>query len=353
MIGHLIVAVVAFGIMVFVHELGHFLVAKRMGITVHAFALGFGPRLAGFQRGGTTYAINLVPFGGYVRLAGEDLDDTGGPDTFRAKSVWQRMAVLGAGPLMNITLALLLYAGLALVLGVLIGATNRIDQLMTTCVDDRREVPCPAAQAGLQAGDAIVAINGRAMATGEEVIDTIHRNPHTQLRLTVERGGRRFEVEVRSVRDARTNLGLIWYRPEAMRERVGPIGALQVGASTVAQIGGLVLAALGSLVTRPRQAFGLVAGPIGAALFLGETARAGGDLFLSAAANFSVIIGLFNLLPFPALDGGRLLFVAVEAVRRRPIDPRREGYIHMVGFALLILLLVTLSVRDVFQLFSF
>lgn len=353
MSGSVLLAVVAFGIMVFVHEFGHFLVAKRVGITIHTFALGFGPRLAGFVRGGTMYAINLVPFGGYVRLAGEDLDDTGGPDTFRAKSVWQRMAVLAAGPLMNIVLALFLYAGLAFVFGVLVGATNRIGQIMTTCVDDRQEVPCPAAQAGLQAGDAIVAINGRTMTSGEEVIDTIHRNPHTLLRLTVERAGRRFEVDVRSIRDARTNIGLIGYRPEAIREHIGLLGALRVGASTVVQLSSLWLTALGSLATHPREVIRSLLGPVGAVQFLGETAHGGGELFLSTAAYFSVIIGLFNLVPFPALDGGRLLFVGVEAVRRRPIDPRREGYIHMVGFVVLILLLLTLTVRDVFKPVSF
>src|SRR5439155_1738589 len=240
MSGNLIWAIIAFGIMIFGHELGHFLVAKRVGITVQAFALGFGPKLVGVTRGETLYAINLIPFGGYVKLAGEDLQDGGGPNTFRAKSVWQRMAVLAAGPMMNLLLALILLAGLALLLGVPSGVTNRIGQVLTDCFDAGHRVPCPAKQAGLQDGDAI--------------------------------------------------------------------GAVQ---------------------------------------FLGETARGGGEIFLYTAAAMSVLIGVFNLLPIPALDGGRLFFLAVEAVWRRPIDPRREGYIHMVGFVLLILLLLTLSVRDV------
>lgn len=353
MSANLIAAIIAFGIMVFGHELGHFLLAKRVGITVQAFALGFGPQLVGVTRGETLYAINLVPFGGYVRLAGEDLDDSGGPHTFRAKSVWQRMAVLAAGPLMNLVLALILLAGLALVLGVPVGTTNRIGQLLRQCADGRKPVACPAAEAGLRPGDAIVAINGRPMTSGEEVIDTIHRSPHTRLHLGIERDGHRFEVEITSILDARQNIGLIGYRPEAIRQHMGPLRALLWGMSTIAQTTGALLTALGTLLVHPKQAIDSLMGPIGAVQFLGETARGGGEVFLYTAAAMSVIIGIFNLLPIPALDGGRLLFLVVEAVRRRPLDPRREGYIHMLGFALLILLLVTLSVRDAFKLFNF
>ncbi len=346
-----IAAIVAFGIMIFVHELGHFLVAKRVGITVHAFAVGFGPRLVGFRRKDTMYTINLVPFGGYVRLAGEDLDDSGGPDSFRTKTVWQRMGVLAAGPLMNLLLALLILAGLALVYGVPVGVTNRVGQVLTRCSDDGREVVCPAKQAGLQDGDAIVAINGVPLATGEEVIDTIHRSPKATLRLTVERDGRRFDVQVTAVRDATQNIGLIGFRPEAIREHMGPVRALWWGLSTVTQTARALLTALATLVTRPREVLDSLMGPVGAVRFLGESARGGGEMFFYTAAAMSVIIGVFNLLPVPALDGGRLLFLVVEVVRRRPVDPRREGYIHLVGFALLLLLLLTLSVRDVGKLF--
>jgi len=213
-------AIIAFGLMIFVHELGHFLVAKRVGVTVEAFALGFGPRLFGIRRGETLYAINLIPFGGYVKLAGEDLDASTGPNTFRAKSLPQRMAVVVAGPLMNLLTALVLLVGIALVLGVPVGVTNRIGQLMTQCPDDGKTVPCPSVQAQLQPGDAIVAINGVPMPRGEDVIDTIHRSPHMQLRLTVDRAGRRFDVEVTSVREQRQNIGLIGYRPETVREHM-------------------------------------------------------------------------------------------------------------------------------------
>ena len=338
---YIIAAVIAFSVMIMVHEFGHFLVAKRVGITVHAFAIGFGPRIAGFRAGDTQYAINLLPFGGYVRMAGEDLDDAAGVGSFRTKSVWQRMAVVSAGPAMNLLLALLLLMGTALVVGVPVGVSNRIGQLMPGW---------PAEEGGLRPGDVIAAINGEAMDSGQEVIDTIHRQPNTDLRLTVERDGQRFDVTVRSRLDARQNIGLIGFRPEAIRERMGPGRALVWALGTLADTVEVIFATLVGLFREGGKMLDQLAGPVGAVRFLGEAGAAGTEIFIYTASALSIMIGVFNLLPFPALDGGRLLFLLVEAVRRRPVDPRREGYIHLVGFALLILLLLTLTVRDIGKL---
>lgn len=338
---NILAAIIAFGVMIMVHELGHFLVAKRVGVTVHAFALGFGPRLLGFRRGETQYAINAIPFGGYVRMAGEDLDDSTDGGSFRTKSVWQRMAVVAAGPAMNLLLAVLLLMGTALALGVPVGVSNRVGQLMSGW---------PAEAAGLRPGDAIVAINGEPMDSGQKVIDTIHRNPETDLRLTVEREGRRFEIAVRSRLDPRQNIGLIGFRPEAIRERMGPVRALAWASGTLVETVRIIFITLVGLIREGGEMLDQLAGPVGAVRFLGEAGAAGAEIFIYTASALSIMIGVFNLLPLPALDGGRLLFLVVEAVRRRPVDPRREGYIHLVGFALLILLLVTLTVRDIGKL---
>lgn len=336
-----IAAILAFSVMILVHELGHFLVAKRVGITVYAFAIGFGPRLAGFRSGGTQYAINLLPFGGYVRMAGEDLDDARAEGSFRARSVWQRIAVVVAGPVMNLVLALLLLTAIALVLGVPVGVSNRIGQLMPGW---------PAERVGLRPGDAIVAIDGRPMTGGEDVIETIHRRPNQTLHLTVERDGGRFEVQVRSRLDPQQNIGLIGFRPEVIRERMGPGRALVWALGTVAETVDVIFTTLVGLLREGGKILDQLAGPVGAVRFLGEAGAAGAEIFIYTAAALSIMIGVFNLLPLPALDGGRLLFLLVEALRRRPVDPKREGYIHLVGFALLILLLVTLTVRDLGKL---
>lgn len=337
---NIIAAVIAFGVMIFCHELGHFLVAKRVGITVHAFALGFGPRLVGFRRGETQYAINLLPFGGYVRMAGEDLDDAGGTGSFRTKTVWQRMAVVAAGPGMNLALAVVLLTASALTVGVPVGVSNRILHLLPGW---------PAQQAGLRPGDAIVAINGVPMTDGRTVVDTIHQHPNTRLVLTVERGGGRFDVAVTSRLDSRQKIGLIGFSPELIRERMGPARAALWGVQYAAEYVGVIVTALTRLF-RDGRVLDQLGGPVAAVGFLGEAAQAGAEAFVYTAALFSIMIAIFNLLPFPALDGGRLMFLVVEAFRRRPVDPKREGYIHLVGFALLLLLLVTLTMRDLGRL---
>ncbi|MDR7402765.1 MAG: M50 family metallopeptidase [Armatimonadota bacterium] len=342
-------AIVAFGLMIFAHELGHFLIARRTGVTVLAFALGFGPPLVRIRRGETVYAVNVLPLGGYVRLAGEDAEGASGSGSLRSKSVWQRMAVVLAGPVMNLVLAVLLFAGLAAALGVPVGISTRIGQVLTVCSDDGRRVTCPAAAVGLRAGDRIAAIDGQPMADGEQVIETIHRRPHERLRLTVERDGRRFEVEVTTIRDQRQGIGLIGFRPESVRQPMGPGRALWWGVTTTGQYAAAIGGAVAALVRRGTF-FRELSGPVDAVRFLGEAAQVGAEPFVYTAALLSIMVGLFNLLPVPALDGGRLLFLVVEAIRRRPVDSRREGYIHLVGFALLMLLLVVLTVRDLGRL---
>lgn len=338
---HIVAAVFAFGVMIFCHELGHFLLAKRVGITVHAFALGFGPRIAGIRHRGTLYAINLFPLGGYVRLAGEDLDDADDPGSFRSKTVWQRMAVVAAGPVMNLLLAVVLLTATVLALGVPVGVSNRIGQLMAGW---------PAERVGLRSGDAIIAIDGVPMENGEVVIDTIHRRPEQQLVLTIERTGTRFDVTVTSRRDPRQNIGLIGFRPEAIRQRMGAGRALAWSLGMTGDTIELIFMTIGSFFREGRRLLDQLAGPVGAVMFLGEAGQVGAEMFVYTAAGLSIMIGIFNLLPIPALDGGRLSFLIVEAFRRRPVDPKREGYIHLVGFALLLLLLVTLTVRDIGRL---
>jgi len=337
---NIVLAVIAFGVMIFVHELGHFLVAKRVGVTVYAFALGFGPRLIGFRRGDTQYAINLLPFGGYVRMAGEDLDDPGGPGSFRSKSVWQRMAVVAAGPGMNLLLAFVLLTSMALAVGVPVGVSNRVGQLLSGW---------PAEQAGLRQGDTIVAINGVPMRDGRQIVDTIHKHPNERLVLTVDRNGQEFTIAVTSRLEPRQKIGLIGFSPEPIRERMNPVRAFAWGVQNTVQYMSVILTTLVQLV-RDRQMLEQLGGPVAAVDFLGDAASAGSEIFVYTAALFSIMIGLFNLIPFPALDGGRLSFLVVEAFRRRPLDPKREGYIHLVGFAVLFLLLIILTGQDVIRI---
>ncbi len=351
-------AIIAFGVMIFVHELGHFLMAKRVGVTVHTFALGFGPQLVGFARAGTRYAINLIPLGGYVRLAGEDLDTATDPGSFRTKTVWQRIAVVVAGPLMNILLTIVLTTTTALALGIASGLSNRIGRLVTSGggtlgrLTGQVAVPTPAEAAGLRVGDAIVAIDGVPMARGEAVVEAIHSTPCRHRVLTIERAGQRFDVAVTPRFDPRLQVCLIGFSPALTHERVGPVRAVAWGVSTTWQYVTGIVRAVSTLVGNPHELFNSLAGPLGAGKILGDAAQVGVDSYLYTAAVLSVTIGIFNLLPIPALDGGRLLFLFVEAIRRRPINPRLEAYIHVAGFALLLLLLVPLTWRDLIRLLT-
>ncbi len=337
----LLLAILALELMVLVHELGHLLVARRVGIVVHTFAIGFGPRLVGVTRGETTYQLNLFLIGGYVNMAGEDLD-TAHPSvplehSFRGKSVWARIAVVCAGPLMNFLLAIVLLAVIAVVYGVPVGVSTRIGQLVGGY---------PAEEAGLRPGDMIVAIDGKPMSDGQEIIRTIHTSGGRALSFLVQRGGDRFLVQVSTRYDDRQRVWLTGFSPEVIRAHFDPVRALGWGALTTGRETIAYLTALGSLIRSGRLAKEL-GGPVAAVRVLDYFAHTGGEMFLNITALFSIIIGLLNLFPLPALDGGRVAFLVVEALRRRPVDPRREGYIHLVGLALWLCLILALTVRDV------
>jgi len=333
-------AILAFGLMIMVHELGHFLVAKRAGITVYTFAIGFGPSIASFRRGETTYAINLIPFGGYVRMAGEDLDTAEEEGSFRRKPLWQRALVVLAGPGMNLFLAALLFTLISVTVGIPVGVGNR---------DGRLARGSPAERVGPRRGAAMGALTGRRATGGEGVADTTPRSPGAPLPLTTRRGEEALRVKVTPRLDERRGVGLIGFSPEPLRGRLDPLRGMYWGLLSTGRYIMVLLSAVVGLF-REGRVLEQLAGPVAAVSFLGEAAQAGFETFLYTAAFLSIMIGVFNLLPFPALDGGRLAFLTVEAIRRRPIDPRREGYIHLVGFMLILLLLFALTVRDIGRL---
>jgi regulator of sigma E protease len=335
----IILAILALELMILVHELGHLAVAKRAGILVHAFAMGFGPRLAAATRGETTYSLNLLPIGGYVNMAGEDNESPDVPlaRTFRGQPLGWRLAVVLAGPAMNFVLAIVLLAAVAVTYGIPLRVSTQVGTLVPGY---------PAAQAGLQSGDTIISIDGRLMHDGQQMIDLIHRSGDRTLAVLVQRGSRRFILHVPTRYDPRQRVWITGFSPTVVRGRLDPARALGWGTATTFRDAGAYLAALGNLI-RSGRLLGELGGPVTAVNVLGQAAHAGGETFLYFTAFFSIIIGLFNLFPLPALDGGRAAFLAIEGLRRRPVDPRREGYIHLVGLALLLCLILALTVRDV------
>jgi regulator of sigma E protease len=336
-VSNLLAAILAFGAMIFFHELGHFLVARRAGVLIHAFAIGFGPKLVAWQRGATTYSVNLLPFGGYVRMEGEDTEGSADANSFRSKSVGWRMAIIVAGSAMNLAMAVVILAVVAGVWGVPV--STRVDQV---------EAGWPAAEAGIQSGDIILGIDGARMGT-DLLIRTINRSAGTPLQLLVERDGREMTLTVTPRLDQGRGVGRLGFTLEPVLRRPNPLRAVAWGVErtgqTIAMLGGII-----PTLIRQGTFFENLGGPLAAGNILKQAAASGLATYLQITAFLSVMIGIFNLLPIPALDGGRLAFLVVEAVRRRPVDPRREGWVHMVGFALLLLLLILLTVQDLRRL---
>lgn len=332
----IVAGVVVFGLLIFVHEFGHYLVARLVGIGVHEFSLGFGPRIGRVVKGKTEYNLRAFPLGGFVRLVGMDPKDEerNQPYSFARKPVLHRLAVILAGPLMNFALAAVALAVLIFFQVVPPPATTRVGEVLPGY---------PAAVAGIREGDRIVAIDGRRVTNWREILHHIRSRSEQEKVLTVERDSRRFTVTVlpRKDEDGNTRIGL---RPE----RVGPFGSLVGGGLYTYEITKLIILFLGKVFVREVPAD--VGGPVRIAVEIGRAAEFGLFPLINLTAFLSINLGLFNLFPIPALDGGRIGFLLWEGVTRRPVDPEKENLVHFLGFAVLIFLVLVITYRDIIQL---
>jgi len=344
-------------VLVVLHEYGHFIVARLNGVRVTDFAMGMGPTLLKWTspRSGTNYRLNLLPIGGYCQMKGEDGQSTQAEqqrtfrktasdyetDNFQSKTPLQRMAIVLAGPVANFIVALVLLFGGALAFGVPVGSSATIQQVLPGM---------PAQAAGLHVGDTIVSVNGRAVSDGKMLVDTIHKSVGKRLRLGYVRDGRTAVVDVTPLAHKNgdgTTEGRVGFAPVPVSMRVGVADAWR---GTWAQFSGVVgstAGVLGALVTHPSTVAGQVQGPIAMARASAEAQRFGPFVFLSLAAMISISLGIFNLLPIPALDGGRGVFILVEMLRGRPVDPEKEALVHVGGFAVLIALMLAVSFHDI------
>ena len=353
----IIIFVLMLSALVILHEYGHFIVARLNGVRVTDFALGFGPTLVKWTspRSGTNYRINLFPVGGYCQMKGEDgksneaeqqrefrSGEVFDHDNFQAKTPLQRLAIVIAGPVANFVVALVLLFGAALIFGIPGDKPSTIVQQLVPGM--------PADRAGIRAGDRIVSIDGRAMEDGNILVDTIHTSAGKRLHVVYVRNGRTVSVDVTPVASPGPGgriEGHLGFVPLAAPHRVGVGDAWR---STWAQFSGIVEAtfgALAGLITHPSTVAGQVQGPIGMARVSAQAQEFGPYVSLALAAMISISLGIFNLLPIPALDGGRAAFILVEMLRGRPVDPEKEALVHVGGFAVLIALMLVVSFHDV------
>ncbi len=409
-----------FGSLVFFHELGHFLFAKRAGIMVREFAIGMGPKIYGKTHGETIYTIRLLPIGGYVRMAGEDMDGSelqpgyrvglivnednivkkiifnqnnrqlpdllfleveradlekdlfiegydeeetlvrysvsrncvlveNGRETliapydrqFNAKTVGQRAMTIFAGPLFNFILAFFIY--------LLIGLFNGVptyEPIITEVVEND-----PAAQAGMLAGDKVKSIDGQVVEKWQDLAAIVQDRPGETIDVTVERSGQlvNLNMMVKETEQDGKKYGQIGVLYDSPRE-FNPLKAVVFGAQETYNMTMKIFELLGMLITG-QFTIDALSGPVGIYKATEQVAQYGFVNLMNWAAMLSINLGIMNLLPLPALDGGRLLFFGFEAVRGKPIDRQKEGIVHFVGIVLLMILMVVVTWNDIQRFF--
>lgn len=344
-----ILSIIVFGVIVFVHEFGHYIVAKLTGIRVEEFALGMGPKLVSRKWRETVYSIRVLPLGGFCKMSGEtgnsaEYEESASNDMrrFDKKPLWVRASVIAAGPLMNFFLAIFLFSLIFAILGVPGAISNEIGSIIPQS---------PAERAGLQAGDRITGINDQSVKDWNSLVSFIHTNPGEKLKLTVERSNKNFEVEVVPELDTENKIGLIGISStEPQWNKIGIIESIVIGYKKTFEITRLTAVGLIQMITGQVSTEG-ISGPVGIIQLIEESARYGAIYVVNLTALISINLGLLNLLPIPALDGSRLFFLFIEGLRGRPVNPAKENLIHFMGFMLLMLLMVFITYRDLVKIF--
>ena len=337
-------AVLVFGAVVFIHELGHFLLAKLNGIRVDEFALGMGPKLFGFTKGDTTYCIRMLPIGGACMMGEDDASDMS-EGSFNSKSVWARISVVAAGAIFNFILAF--------IFATIIVSYGGYDEPVLSGVAEGYS----AEAEGMQAGDRIVRINGKKIYLWREI--TYHNllNPGEVTDITYERDGKVYEVTLVPKQDENGNylMGVI---SSGQRQKAGLLKSAQYGIYEVRFWMKTALQSIGQLVTGKIGADQL-SGPVGIVDVVDETYQEskeyGTTIVIMQMLNIGVLLsanlGVFNLLPIPALDGGRLVFLFVEAIIGKRVPPEKEGIVHMIGMMFLLMLMVFVLFNDLKRIF--
>lgn len=341
----IIIAILLFSFIIIFHELGHFLLARANGIRVDEFSLGLGPTLIGKKIGGTLFSLKLFPFGGACMMGEDDVDDMS-EGSFNSKSVWRRISVIAAGPVFNLILAWIFCV-------ILIGATG----YRTTEITGASE-GYSAAEQGMRQGDVIKEINGRSIHLWDDVqLYTLTHPDDTPYEVVYERDGEEYTVQIEPRQlegDASPLLGVTG----GNIEKPGIFGSMQYGLYKLKYWFNYTIDSLRMLVTG-QVGIKDMSGPVGIVAVVDDVYQSSAPAGLLAVVlslmNFgtflSVNLGVLNLLPIPALDGGRLVFLIVEAVRRKRIPPEKEGIVHFAGFALLMALMVIVMFNDIIKLF--
>jgi len=371
MLTAILLFIVILSLIVFVHELGHFLVARKFGVKALEFGFGLPPRAAGIVKNdegkweyvsakskkeykNTILSLNWIPVGGFVQLKGEAGDEEViEPDSFNAKAIWKRISILSAGVIMNV-----IFAAVVLAVGFMVGLPSVIEDLPANArvSDPHIQVfsvldGSPADEAGFEAGDIILGVNGVQYTTTEELQSVIKQNPGTPIEISILRRGEEMSLLVTpealeqagnvAIGVGLGDVGIVSYPPH--------VAVLKGAESTVLLTGAVIYAfydLFKNIIVHQEVSVDL-SGPVGIAVMTGQVARMGLSYILQFTAVLSINLAIINFLPFPGLDGGRVLFLTIEKIRRKPMPSKVEAAIHNAGFIALLALLALVTFRDI------
>ena len=341
---YVIVAILIFGLLILIHELGHYTAARLLGVKVLEFSIGMGPALVSYTSKKTDikYSLRLLPIGGYVKMLGED-EKNDDPESLTAAKPWKRLIILSAGALMNILTGVIAMFILVATPSFLVGGTT-VAEFDESYVQSQSEE--------LLLGDKITAIGKTKVKYYQELTYEIMHECYKPTDVTVERNGQTVvlhDVVFPVIEEQGTVFGDMFFKVGAMEKTFGNVVSYSLHASfsTIK----MIWQSLFDLITG-RYGLSAVSGPVGVTKVVAESAKLGIANLVYISIFITMNLGVFNLLPIPALDGSRIVFVLIEMVRGKPINPKYEGYVHLAGIIVLLLFMVVITFKDIISLFS-
>ena len=331
----IISSIIIFLLVILIHEFGHFIVAKMNGVSVLEFSIGMGPKLFQRESNGTLYSMRVLPVGGYCQLEGED-EENDSPNSLNNQSPLVRLKVILAGAIMNFILAFILL--------ILLMSVSRVSTEVSGVIKDS-----PAYSSGIQTGDQIVSINGENVSDGEELLKSI-KESQGDLNIGVIRDSQSKNIKVTPRLENNIRKIGVNFQEEYNIKNFSIVKGFKKGLITFLNLTGMLYKFLGMLITG-QLGLGGVSGPVGVVKEIGNAAKTGVANLIFLLAYININLGVFNLLPIPALDGGRAIFILIEMIFGKKISQEKEGYIHMVGLILLLALIAIVTIKDVIKLF--
>ncbi len=332
--------ILTFGLVIFLHELGHFLMCRKLGVRVEKFAFGMGPELFGVTRGETRYSVRALPLGGFVKLAGEEITDcTGKPDEYYSQAWYRRLAIVYAGPVMNYLLAFCLFTGVIYWKG--------LPETSDEPVIGNLATGFPADRAGIHIGDRVLSVDGSAVATWKQLSGAVHAKPKKEITLRYSRGGKEFTARLTTRLDEGSGNGVIGIVSKSTFKPVGPLTAVGEGAAQCYNLTEYTVRTIASKIHRRQRPD--LAGPVGIFQMVHRAAHSGWDDLIFLIGLISVAIGFFNLLPVPLLDGGWAVMFFWEGISRRKLTTNATNRANSVGLVFLGLLLLFATYSDLLR----